>query len=665
MPTEGTRERAAFTMDARRVQTSRGGDDKQVLYEVAISSEAEIERWYGVEVLEHSAKAIDMSRMEQGAAVLIDHHSDQVGVVERAWLDKDKVLRGLVRFSRSQRGQDIERDIEDRIRRHISVGYMIHTVLREDRETGKTDEKGNPIVVAVYRVKRWEPMEVSVVSVPADLSVGVGRSAAGPVAVPVEPEADKATKEPKMKKVRGADGVVIEVADDDPRPAVNGDGAIITDVRSETDKRRDMDRAEIIRICEGYQRAGLASKYIEQGMTADQVAHDLFRLTATAPPTRAGAAAELPLRESDRQNYSYARAVQIGLARADNENGKQGHAKFDGLEAEVHQQLIRDYPNAHLHGGVLVPYDLRTAEQRWQAKRTLESKVVAKGAELVFEQSGQFIDLLRNRTVVISLGAQVMTGLVGPLGFPKQSSAGTAFWVGENPGSDVTDSDMGMGLVTMHGKTLQGSQSYTRQLLAQSAFDLEGKVRNDLSAIHSRAVDRAAIHGLGTAGQPQGIYLTPSVNSKAHGGTVTYANLVDQMVQVSEDNADEGALGWITTPNLAGKLKTVAEHATAQMAGWIWQGNLRDGTIDGYRARATAQVSKTMSGTAESGGSEHGIIFGNWNDLVIGMWGAFEIVVDPYAKKKQAIIELTSYQLVDIAVLHQESFSIGTGATLA
>lgn len=665
-PAAGDRERVAFTMNARRVYdddpAARSADDKKkhTLYEVAISSETEIERWYGFEVLEHSAAAVDMTRLAAGAAVLVDHHSDQVGVVERAWLDKDNVLRGLLRFSSSQRGQDVERDIEDRIRRHISVGYLVHAVVREDRETGK-DEKGNPIVTPVYRVVRWEPMEVSVVSVPADVTVGVGRSAGGQPPVPVGPVPGKAAK---MKKVRGENGAVIEVEDSDPRPAVEA-GAILTDQRSETERARDMDRAEIFRMCDGYGKAALAPKYIEQGLTADQVARDLFNLVRTPPPERAGAPPELPLRESDRKRFSYARAIQIGLARADNEHGVKGAGKFDGLEAEVHQQLIRDYGPPQ-HGGIMLPYDLRTADQRWRdmERRTLDSKTGTKGPEVVFDTPGQFIELLRNRTVVIALGAQVLPGLVGPLTFPKQTSAGTAFWVGENPGTDVSEVDMGLGLVTMLGKTLQGTQSYTRQLLAQSAFDLEGKVRNDLSAIHSRAVDRAAIHGLSASGQPTGVYLTPSVNSKAHGGIPTYATLVDQMVQVAEDNADEGALGWITTPGMAGKLKTVPEHTTATMASWIWQGNLRDGTIDGYRARATAQVSKTMSGTAESGGSEHGIIFGNWSDLQIGMWGAFEIVVDPYAKKKQAIIELTSYQLCDIAVLHAESFSVGTGATI-
>ena len=651
---------ASFAMSRRAVTPSdyeqrefkKEGDDGRTLYEVAISSETEIQRWFGIEILSHDKKAVDMSRINGGAAVLVDHEGDQVGKVMNgtARVDDDKVMRGWIRFSRSARGKEVEADVEDETREGISVGYRILDWEHELRETGK-DEKGKPIYMDVYRATRWQPMEVSIVSVPADLTVGVGRSATEPVAAPVEPEADKANKE---KRTMAGD-------QDKDKPVV-----IVEDHRGESEKARDDDRAEIIRMCDAHGMIGKASEWIAQGLTSAEVARELIRAKSTPRPKPD--AQDIPMRDSDRKRFSYARAVQIGLARADNDRSGKKDARFDGIEAEVHEELVLRF-GAPQHGGVLVPYDIRSAEQRWRdmeaTQRALDSKTVAKGAETVFDVAGPFIELLRNRTQVIALGAQVMSGLAGPVSFPKQTSAGTAFWVGENPGSDVTDADLGLGLVTLTGKSLQGSQAYSRQLLAQASVDIEGKVRNDLSKIHALAIDRACIHGLGTAAQPMGIYLTPGVNSKAHGGPVTYVNLIDQAAQVADDNADVGSLGWLTTPLLAGKLKTVAEHSTANMANWVWMGTFAEGNIGGYPARSSGQVSKVMSGTADTGGSEHGIIFGNWNDLVIGMFGAFEIVVDPYTKKKQALIEVTSYQLIDTAVLHAESFSVATGATLA
>jgi hypothetical protein len=58
-------------------------------------------------------------------------------------------------------------------------------------------------------------------------------------------------------------------------------------------------------------------------------------------------------------------------------------------------------------------------------------------------------------------------------------------------------------------------------------------------------------------------------------------------------------------------------------------------------------------------------VFGNWGDMLIGMFGSLEIVVDPYAKKKRALIEVTSFQMVDILLRHGQSFSKSHGATIA
>jgi len=99
----------------------------------------------------------------------------------------------------------------------------------------------------------------------------------------------------------------------------------------------------------------------------------------------------------------------------------------------------------------------------------------------------------------------------------------------------------------------------------------------------------------------------------------------------------------------------------------IWQGTLEvggTGRIAGYRAAATNQVSKTMTGSAETGGAEHGLIFGNWADMIIGLFASLELVVDPYAKKKRGLIEVTSFQMADLILRHGESFAKTTGATI-
>jgi HK97 family phage prohead protease len=137
--------------------------------ELAFSSEAEISRSYGIEILSHTPSACDLTRLNDGGAVLTNHEwGRQVGVIEKAWIGSDYIGRARVRFSRTSDGQDVFQDIIDGVRRHVSVGYKVDEIKYISERDG----------IDVYLVTRWTPHEISIVSVPADTSVGVGRSAA-------------------------------------------------------------------------------------------------------------------------------------------------------------------------------------------------------------------------------------------------------------------------------------------------------------------------------------------------------------------------------------------------------------------------------------------------------------------------------------------------------
>lgn len=144
-------------------------DEAERTVELAFSSEAEVEQWFGIEILDHSPGAVDMSRLNDGAPLLVDHNwRDQAGVVKVARIDSDRIGRAFVKFSRSQRGEEIFQDVKDNIRTKVSVGYkIVEAKITETRDGGNVD---------VITVTRWLPYEISFVSVPADNSVGVGRS---------------------------------------------------------------------------------------------------------------------------------------------------------------------------------------------------------------------------------------------------------------------------------------------------------------------------------------------------------------------------------------------------------------------------------------------------------------------------------------------------------
>lgn len=133
-------------------------DEESRTVEVTFSTENPVERWFGVEVLDHSAGAVRMDRITDGAPFLMDHDMrDQRGVVESAEI-KGKEGRAKIRFSRSERGQDLMDEVKDGIRTKISVGYRVHQFVIT--ENGNSPDE--------YRATDWEPLEISSVSIPAD-----------------------------------------------------------------------------------------------------------------------------------------------------------------------------------------------------------------------------------------------------------------------------------------------------------------------------------------------------------------------------------------------------------------------------------------------------------------------------------------------------------------
>ena len=134
---------------------------------LAFASETPYERWWGIEILNIAPESMRQGRMRSGANLLCDHDvRDVVGVVESVEIGADRVARATVRFGKSARAEEVWQDVLGGIRRNVSFGYMIHEAVLESTKDG----------VETYRVIDFEPYEVSLVSVPADASVGVGRS---------------------------------------------------------------------------------------------------------------------------------------------------------------------------------------------------------------------------------------------------------------------------------------------------------------------------------------------------------------------------------------------------------------------------------------------------------------------------------------------------------
>jgi phage head maturation protease len=160
-------------------------NDEERTVELSFSSEEPVSRYFGTEILDHKPSSVDLSRLNNNAAVLIDHGGDQVGSVVGAKIENGRGM-AKIKFSRSVRGEEILQDVKDGIRTNISFGYQLNGLTLEKEEAGEDP---------VYRSFDWTPFEISVVAVPADATIGIGRSQAEGEKIEIETRELEETQE--------------------------------------------------------------------------------------------------------------------------------------------------------------------------------------------------------------------------------------------------------------------------------------------------------------------------------------------------------------------------------------------------------------------------------------------------------------------------------------
>lgn len=419
--------------------------------------------------------------------------------------------------------------------------------------------------------------------------------------------------------------------------------ALLAQVRAESRKEAE----EIVNLAVQYGCADKAAEWILAGKTKDEVA----RLILDVSTARA-ATAQVVMTPKEAKSYFYADAIRAALSFRE---GK----RLSNFATEVSDEIAGKMPSSYTpRGGVFIPYRIQATG--------LTSKDATAGAEFIYTQyGGELIELLRNMSVCVRLGARVLPGLTGPLSWPRQTAGSAAVWAAENAGSDTAESDATFDTVSLAAKTLLTTTAFSRQLMNMAVVDVEAVVRQDLAQALALAWDKAGIHGTGATNNPTGIYKATGPNAVAMGGVPTFGKLVDMITECAKDNALLSNLGFVTTPGMAGKMMQtlVASSAGSNM---IWTGSIIEGLMNGHKAIASNQISAVMNASDVSGGTSHGLVFGSWDQLLIGLFGpGVEIIVDPYAKKKQALIEVTGFQMADIAIRHGEAFCKATGATIS
>lgn len=589
-------------------------DDR--LMSFSFSSEAPVERWWSTEILSHEAGAADLSRLNNGAAFLWNHDRDRVlGVLKSAWIESsDRRGYCTIRWSAEEEAQKYKRQVDDGILSCVSFAYSIEGL----------KEVGDNLLVT-----RWTPLEVSLVSIPADPSVGVGRA-----------------YQSKIDKNPIAETMEID----------------ISEVRAQ-ERQQERDRiASITALGKRHNLPELAEQLIEKGTSlADARAAILERIENRQQEPVAQPVNPLGLSEKEQRSYSIIRAVQAHL--------EKDWSKA-GFELECSREIEKR--SGKSTGGFFVPMaDLKVDFRSALNARTIVGQrdpyatynPAAAGVLVETElDAASFIDILRNRPLVMQLGTRMLTGLVGNLDLPRRTGTSVAYWVAE--GAGPAESEGTFDLLQFRPKTLGVLTAMTRLMMIQSTPDIEMLARDDLAQVMSLEIDRACIDGSGVSGQPRGILQTPGIGSVSlgtNGGNITMDALIDLETLVAIANADVGSLNYLTNSKVVGALKKLKSPGGEH----LWNGSaegLKPGTpgyINGYRVARTNQVPANKSkGSATNLNS---LIYGNFQDLIVASWSILEILPNPYGAGYAAgNVEIRALQTIDIQIRHAESFAAAT-----
>jgi len=560
-------------------------------FEFPFSSEYPVARYFGNEILSHEPKAADLSRLNDSAPLLFNHNPDKViGVVERAYID-GKRRRGYarVRFSRNAFAQEILSDVKDGILRNVSFGYSID----------KMEERGSGDFVATA----WSPYEISVVSVPADKTVGIGRS--------LEPTDDAASAAPTP----------------DPLPSMENTTPDLAVVRAEAAEAERSRIADISALCDKHGMADLGRQLIESGRSIDEArAAVLDKMNIPQEPVNMSAA-EIGLSEKESRSFSFLRAINYLSNPTDRSAREAAAFEIEASEAAA-AKLGRQ------SRGITVPQEV--------LRRDLNVGTASAGGNLVATEldAGSFIDLLRNASALDQAGATVLTGLTGNVAIPRQSGAATAYWVAES--GSPTESQQTVDQVSLVPRTVAAYTDFSRRLMIQSSIDVENMVRNDLASVIALKIDYAGLYGTGASNEPLGLKNTTGIGTVDFAAAApTFAEVVDLESDVATANALLGFPVYLMNAAMRGNLKTTKKDAGSGI--FI----MENGEVNGYRGVLSNQVA---SGD---------LWFGNFADLIIGYFSGLDLMVDPYTHSTSGTVRVVAMQDCDIAIRHPESFSRG------
>jgi HK97 family phage major capsid protein len=343
--------------------------------------------------------------------------------------------------------------------------------------------------------------------------------------------------------------------------------------------------------------------------------------------------------EREMQLYSFLNAIRA-LQNPEDKKAQEAAA----LEREASQAAITG-TGQNSRSGMVVPVDvlLHSGSRAMNA-----SSAGGNGAALIATEllHGSFIEMFQKKCFLMNVGTR-LTGLVGNVAIPKQLSGATAYVVGVEEAPTASKGSFGQ--VPLDPKTIGTLVELERLFTKQSSIDAEALIRKMIADAMAYKLNHLALYADGSAKMPTGLKYIPGINavSFATAGKPTFKEFVQLETEIAADDADVESMRYLLNARTRGYCKTAQKMDGTADSATIWENN---GTVNGYQTITTNHV------------DPNDIFFGNFSDMLLGMWGGLDLTVDTTTKCDTGITRLVAFQDFDIAVRNAESFCVGTTA---
>ncbi|HGK4843923.1 TPA: phage major capsid protein [Kluyvera georgiana] len=600
--------------------------------EVAFCSEQPVSRiiddqlYY--EILLCSEDNVDLRRLNNKGAVLFNHDRDKLlGAVVEARIDADRVGRATLKISNVGLGNTMWGMIQEGILSHISIGYNIYDYRMDD----------NNIIVTNFEI-----YEISLVTVPADETVGIGRALGcddqmrevleSELAEAHEDESlnsteDTIDEEQIMEEQEGMEETRLDNESYDIKETLIVDNSGVANI-----ELSDGELEELVS-----KRPDLLKK-IQMGIQPEQL-----NSTDTVED-------KCDVDESDNQveedrkreltsigavlNVDVSEAIENGISITDfkrslNTNNKTPNVKDNKMEKSVINGLIRQAAEGK-------PFEGARVEVPVNQLRAISIAPATGGALVKEVYVDSYIDVLRANSVFAQLPIQTFSGLEGEgnLVLPKLSSDFTAMFDFIDEGADSPLVDANFEKLVLKPKTFSGSVPITRTLI-KSADTAERYVQDAMVRGGGLKLEKEILTAI-VAGAPSAT-LTAAPTQK---------DVQDALAVLATANVRVDSVVAIVHPTTAAALRStlVGDNTAAKYM------------IEGFRFEAWLCDSvRVIESTQVAAGS---VIFGDFSNVVLASWGGLTVDRDDTTLRASQGIVLRTFAYIDHAVAHDEAFYV-------